>query len=134
RCGRAIPPCAGCPRGRATWTWTNVGSATSGPSQTDCLNVPVQTKNARFRPCNDRAYRSALAEGYVRLVDWRGEAELSGRLACVATAEGLCATSPAFSARPVRSFAEQKPFQTNCLDQRRRKTRQLRRKGASIFG
>jgi hypothetical protein len=102
RCRRATPPCAGCPRGRATWTRTNVGSAAGALSRTGWLNFPVRTKNARFRPCNDRAYRSAPGGRCVRPVERRGKPEVSAPAPCAITAETCSAPSPAFSATTVR--------------------------------
>jgi hypothetical protein len=92
RCRRAIPPCAGYPRGLATRTRTNVGSATGGLSRTGGLNFLVRTKNARFRPCNDRACRSVLAGRYVRPVEWRARPEISALVPCAI----MGATSRAF--------------------------------------
>jgi hypothetical protein len=99
RCRRATPRCAKCPRGRATRTRTNVGSATGVPSRTGCLNVPVRTGNSRFRPCNDRACRSAPGGRYVQPLERRVEPEVCVPPACATTAEKWRATSPAFSAR-----------------------------------
>jgi hypothetical protein len=92
RCRRATPPYAGCPRGPATRTRTNVGSTAGVLSRTGCLNFLVRTKNARFQRCNDRACRSAPAGRSVRPVEWRVELEISGLVPCAI----MGATSRAF--------------------------------------
>ena len=133
RCRRATPPCAGDQRGRATRMPTNAGSAAGALLRTGSLKFLVRTKNARLRPCNDRASRSAPAGGCVRPVAWRVQAEISALAPCAIMAAPRCATSRASSVRPghgpVSKTVPKQWLWVSCG----RKTRKRRRKAASIF-
>ena len=133
RCRRATPRCAKCPRGRATRTRTNVGSATGVPSRTGCLNVPVRTGNARFRPCNDCACRSAPGGRYAQPLERRVEPEVCAPAACATTAEKWRATCLLSPRGPFAGLVSKTLLGQWLGSAVWRKTKQRRRKAASIF-